>query len=92
MHDHDFRRVLSALVVSGVMLFGPFGFTLNVDADGILSPIVESIKITSVLPDSPADKAGIKVGDDIIEIAGKQIPGGEAFSVTLVAAASPAAR
>jgi hypothetical protein len=90
----NIRRVLSALIVSGFMLFGPFGFASE-----------------------PADKAGIKAGDDIIEIAGNRIPGakarelqsilppkigdlllklthpgGDAYSVTLVATASPAAR
>jgi len=36
-------------------------------------PVAEGAYVTAVLPDGPADKAGIKTGDIIVEISGREI-------------------
>lgn len=54
---------------------GKRGFVMNVAASGIFSPEVKSAKVSSVELDSNADKAGIKVGDELIAVHECKIPG-----------------
>ena len=58
---------------------GWFGFALLIDAEGIsLSPTLRSIKIEKVFPNSPAAKAGLAPGDDILEMEGIVVAGAKA--------------
>jgi C-terminal processing protease CtpA/Prc len=80
---HSSTLFLSGFVLFSAIVFAAeavafFGFTLNVDVGGIFDPMVKSTKISDVQRASPAANAGIKAGDQIIEIAGKPIPGAKA--------------
>ena len=58
---------------------GSFGFAIEVDGDGFfLNPTLKSVTIKSVASGRPASDAGIKPGDQIIEVEGKQISGAKA--------------
>lgn len=55
---------------------GYFGFTLSIDGNAMLwNPTLRSVKIDKVSPASPAALAGMVSGDEIIEVAGKPLPG-----------------
>lgn len=54
---------------------GWLGFGLNVDADGFFHPVVRSIKVSKVLPGTPAEKAGIAVGDLLVEVGAIKVAG-----------------
>lgn len=54
---------------------GKLGFGAKVSFDGFFSPTVKAFKIVEVEPASPADEAGLRVGLDVIEVDGCQIPG-----------------
>ncbi len=55
-----------------------YGLKLNVEADGVLHPIVHSIKVEKVWPASPAAQAGLAVGDVVVEIQGLKVDGAKA--------------
>ena len=57
---------------------GWFGFVISADADGWLHPVVKSITVSKVFPDSPAAKAGITAGDSVVEVQGIAVAGGAA--------------
>ncbi len=57
-------------------------------ADALNLPEVEGVLVRKVQPDTPADEAGIKVGDVIIGINGKRVKDGQRFRM-MVAAAGP---
>lgn len=55
---------------------GAFGMKLKVDGDinsDRNNPLLTSMKVESVEPNSPGERAGIAVGDEIIEVAGLAI-------------------
>lgn len=54
-----------------------FGLSIKVDVDYTFD--LESAVINAVLPDSPAARAGILQGDNIIEIEGCAVPGCGAY-------------
>ncbi len=55
---------------------GYFGFGMNVDADGMFwNPILRSVTIKDVAPQSPAASAGMQAGDAVLEVAGKPVAG-----------------
>jgi C-terminal processing protease CtpA/Prc len=54
---------------------GWFGFAANVDVDSALNPTVQSIKIDSVVADSPAARQGLEAGDELIEAESVAVPG-----------------
>ena len=55
---------------------GYFGFALNISSEGMFwNPTLLSVKIATVSPKSPAAEAGIVTGDEILEVAGKPVPG-----------------
>jgi serine protease Do len=43
-------------------------------------PIESAVEVTSIVPDSPAEKAGLQVGDLIFHFDGKPVEGNEQFS------------
>ena len=58
---------------------GSFGFAIEVDSEGfILNPTLKSVTIKSVVPGRPAADAGIKPGDQVLMVEGKQIAGAKA--------------
>jgi S1-C subfamily serine protease len=58
---------------------GWFGFALRIDAEGIaLNPKLRTIKIEKVFPNSPAAKAGLAKGDNILEMEGILVAGTQA--------------
>lgn len=54
---------------------GYTGFTLEVGVNGFFSPELVSADVKKIDADSPAEKAGIQVGDKLIAIADCKIPG-----------------
>ncbi len=54
---------------------GYTGFTLDVGVSGFFSPELVSADVKKIDANSPADKAGIQVGDKLIAIADCKIPG-----------------
>jgi C-terminal processing protease CtpA/Prc len=58
---------------------GVFGLAFEIDGEGfILSPTLKTITIKAVTGGMPADLAGIKIGDQIIEVDGKVVAGAKA--------------
>ena len=58
---------------------GWFGFALRIDAEGLsLNPKLRTIKIEKVFPNSPAAKAGLAPGDNILEMEGIVVAGAQA--------------
>lgn len=51
------------------------GFTLDVTVSGFFSPEVSKAVIKSVVAESPAEQAGLSVGDEVLAIEGCEIPG-----------------
>lgn len=55
---------------------GYFGFAFSLDAEGAFwNPTIRAAKIAKVSANSPAALAGIVVGDEVIEVAGKVVAG-----------------
>ena len=73
--------VLSSLLL--VALLAPLpafakarlGFGVAVATDGFFSTTLAEVKVASVQPGSPSEKAGLKVGDVVIELDGRPIKG-----------------
>ena len=58
---------------------GTFGFAIDVDGEGFfLNPTLKTVTIKSVVPGRPAATAGIKPGDQIVEVEGKPVLGAKA--------------
>jgi C-terminal processing protease CtpA/Prc len=58
---------------------GTFGFAIDVDGEGsFLNPTLKTVTIKSVVPGRPAATAGIKPGDQIVEVAGRPVLGSKA--------------
>lgn len=54
---------------------GKIGIAVGVSVDGFFSPEITEFKIDEVHSGSPAEKAGVKVGQLVIELDGCKIPG-----------------
>lgn len=54
---------------------GKIGIVAGVSVDGFFSPEITEFKIDNVQSGSPAEKAGIKAGQLVIELDGCKIPG-----------------
>jgi C-terminal processing protease CtpA/Prc len=58
---------------------GTFGFAIDVDGEGFfLNPTLKTVTIKSVVPGRPAATAGIKSGDQVVEVEGRQVLGAKA--------------
>ncbi len=58
---------------------GSFGFSIDVDGEGFfLNPTLKSVTIKSVVPGRPAFDAGIKAGDQVLQVEGKPVAGAKA--------------
>jgi C-terminal processing protease CtpA/Prc len=66
------RRLIvlcSALLCASVALAAGkplMGFGVSVETDGFFSTTLKKVTITDVKPGLPADKAGLKVGDELV--------------------------
>ena len=59
-----------------------YGFRLKVNGSGFaLNPVVTSVIVQSIVPDTPAANAHIQIGDEIVEAEGKTVPGARALSL-----------
>lgn len=54
---------------------GYMGFSIKTSISGIFKPKLKQVLVKEVITGSPADKAGLKPGNQIIEIDGCKIPG-----------------
>jgi C-terminal processing protease CtpA/Prc len=55
---------------------GYFGFNPEIDAEGMFwNPTLRAVTIAKVSPKSPAEAAGMKQGDAVLEVAGKVVAG-----------------
>jgi C-terminal processing protease CtpA/Prc len=77
-------RILSCLVLFLILCSsvraapgegGWFGLALKVNADGFFHPVVRSISVEKVWPDSPAARAGLAAGDAVLEVQGVKVAG-----------------
>jgi predicted metalloprotease with PDZ domain len=87
------RHLYLALVfATGVMMFpslapaaaakGWFGITISIDAEGTpLNATLQTIKVQSVAPASPAASAGLASGDLVLEIEGIAVAGAKAETI-----------
>lgn len=58
---------------------GTLGFAVDIDGEGsFLNPTLKTVTIKSVVPGRPAATAGIKPGDQIVEVEGRQVKGSKA--------------
>lgn len=73
------------LVLSGVARaedHGYFGFALKVVTKGFfLAPTISDLAIDKVVPGTPAERAGIRSGDRILEVEGKPVAGSKALDL-----------
>ncbi|GLQ90706.1 PDZ domain-containing protein [Dyella flagellata] len=77
--------LFTCLGVSAAGQPGRFGIGFKVETEGfMLNPKLKSVVVSYLQPGLPADKAGIKVGDEIIEADGKTIAGASAFGMRSV--------
>jgi C-terminal processing protease CtpA/Prc len=55
---------------------GDFGFIVHVETEGFfLDPTLRTITVEKVVPDSPAAKKGVLVGDQVVEVEGLVVDG-----------------
>ena len=55
---------------------GYFGFNPEIDAEGVFwNPTLRAVTIAKVAPKSPAEAAGMKQGDAVLEVASKAVAG-----------------
>ncbi|ACV27929.1 PDZ domain-containing protein [Kangiella koreensis] len=54
---------------------GSIGFSGDVAVDGFFNPEIASFKVKEVYADSPAEKAGLMAGDEVLAIEDCEIPG-----------------
>jgi len=81
-------RAALALLLAGLLALVPiasladnkakFGFVTEITATGYFSPTLKQATVTHVVRGSPADMAGLLVGDSIIEVNGKPLAGASA--------------
>ncbi len=51
------------------------GFSVSAETDGFFSKTLKQVKITAVVPASPAEQAGLRAGDDVESINDTPIAG-----------------
>ena len=72
-----FLLLLAAIVVSfaAVAASARLGFSVSAETDGFFSKTLKQVRIASVVAGSPAEQAGLKVGDDVVSINDTPIAG-----------------
>lgn len=69
---------LFAVVSTAALAKGKLGFATEATTSGIISPLLERLKVASVRPGSPAATAGLRPGDFITEVNGRLVAGAPA--------------
>ena len=83
------RLTVTALLFASALAFAPaasagkgkLGFGVDATTSGVDSPTLDMVKIKDVKPASPAAAAGMKPGDQIIELDGVAIEGSPASAM-----------
>lgn len=79
------RVLLSWLLLAGLAHAtetGSFGVGILVRGSGFfLNPVIKSVTITELEQDMPAAKAGVSVGDSLLEVNGRAVPGARASDI-----------
>lgn len=65
------------------------GFSLHLEASGLLNPTITRAVVKRVVPDSPAQRAGLSAGDELLAIDGVPLPGAEAGQVRSMLSFTP---
>lgn len=65
----------TSAIAAGAAERGYFGLAVSVDADGFFNPTLKAVTVSKVTPRSPAAKAGVEVGDLIVEVEGQTVAG-----------------
>lgn len=79
--------VLSALLLPALLAPAPafakarLGFGVAVATDGFFSTTLTEVKITSVQPGSPSEKAGLRAGDVVVELDGTPVRGASGLAL-----------
>lgn len=74
--------MLFALLAPATVLAKPLlGFGVAVATDGFFSTTLAEVKVASVQPRSPSERAGLKVSDLIVEMNGKPIKGANGMAM-----------
>lgn len=61
---------------------GSFGVGILVRGSGFfLNPVIKSVTITELEQDMPAARAGVTVGDSLLEVDGRTVPGARASDI-----------
>jgi S1-C subfamily serine protease len=84
--------LLLVLLASGARAedHGYFGFALKVITKGFfLAPTISDLTIDKVVPGTPAQRAGIRPGDRILEVEGKPVAGSKALDLKSSATRMP---
>lgn len=68
--------LLALLTPATALAKGRLGFGISVATDGFLSTTLSEVKVASVRAGGPSEKAGLMVGDLIVEMNGKAVKGG----------------
>jgi serine protease Do len=83
------RSVMTKLIATGKVERGFFGIQgKDVDKgtkDALDLPTTDGVLVNTIVKNSPADKAGIKVGDVILSIDGQKVKNGNDFSFKIAA-------
>lgn len=78
--------LFASLAPSPVLAKPRLGFGVAVATDGYFSTTLAEVKVGSVQAGSPADKAGLRVGDLIVELKGKPVKGASGLAIRKVLA------
>lgn len=69
---------------------GYFGFALKAVTKGFfLAPTISELSIDKVMPGTPAERAGLRAGDRILEVEGKPVAGSKALELKASATRMP---
>lgn len=84
-----FASRLAATLLLGLLAAGAhaaehgyFGFVLNAETGGFfLAPTITALRVDKVLPGTPAERAGLRAGDRIVEVEGAPVIGAKALEL-----------
>jgi C-terminal processing protease CtpA/Prc len=69
---------------------GTIGFSVEVEGDGsFFKPVIKSAKVSAVRSGSPAEAAGLKVGDEILKVQGVPIENANARHIAELIEVAP---
>ena len=88
MNTQITRRIAVAVMLLLVFMApsqataGKLGFAIDLEAEGFfLNPLVKKLSVTEVTKGSPAETAGMKAGDQILQIDGQNVAGKRALEL-----------